>query len=131
MRIVWTKHAQDRQKEWERKLAITRQEVEDILSNPEQIVPGDQNVLVAQSKRGNGLLRVPFIDINFEFLEKANGKWKTIAKENHKMRFWYLKELEYFLSKNGFRLVKACHPLNLDLPVSEDNWDIFVIAQKN
>jgi len=51
MKIVWTKHAEDRQREWEKKLEITRQEVENMIRRPEQIVPGDQNTLVAQSKR--------------------------------------------------------------------------------
>ena len=37
-------------------------EVEEILENPEQIVPGDRVVLVAQTRRGNGLLRVPFVE---------------------------------------------------------------------
>jgi hypothetical protein len=60
MKIVWTKHAEDRQKEWEKKLEITRQEVENMIRRPEQVVPGDQNTLVAQSRRGNGLLRVAF-----------------------------------------------------------------------
>ena len=56
-------HAQERQKEWERKLGVTRQEVEEMLENPEQIVSGDQNALVAQSRRGEGLLRVPFVEV--------------------------------------------------------------------
>ncbi|MGA2463638.1 MAG: hypothetical protein ABSH06_04720 [Thermodesulfobacteriota bacterium] len=60
MKIVWTKHAEDRQRQWEKKLEITRQEVENMIRRPEQIVAGDQNTLVAQSKRGNGLLRVAF-----------------------------------------------------------------------
>jgi len=63
MNIVWTRHAEERQREWEKKLGITRQEVEQVLSNPEQIVPGDRNALVAQARRGNGLLRVPFVEV--------------------------------------------------------------------
>ncbi len=61
MNIVWTKHGEERQREWERKLGITRQEVEDLLMEPEQVVPGDLEALVAQKRRDNGLLRVPFI----------------------------------------------------------------------
>lgn len=61
MRIIWTRHAEERQKEWERKLGITRQEVENLVGNPEQIVPGDMGVLVAQSRNRSGLLRVPFV----------------------------------------------------------------------
>ncbi len=49
--------------EWEKKLGVTRQEVEDLVSNPEQIVAGDMDVLVAQARTRNGLLRVPFIEI--------------------------------------------------------------------
>jgi hypothetical protein len=60
MKIIWTKHAEERQKEWEKKLGITRAEVEDMLKNPEQIVPGDKDSFVAQSKTHKGLLRIPF-----------------------------------------------------------------------
>ena len=63
MKIIWTKHAEDRQKEWERKFGITRQKVEDLTRTPEQIVPGDMNILVAQSKFLNGLLRAPFNEV--------------------------------------------------------------------
>ena len=62
MKIIWTKHAEERQKEWEKKLGITQQEVEDLLRNPEQIVPGDMDAFLAQTKRSKGLLRVPFED---------------------------------------------------------------------
>jgi len=30
-KIIWTKHAEERQKEWEIKLGITRQDVENVL----------------------------------------------------------------------------------------------------
>jgi len=38
MKIIWTRHAEDRQKEWEKKLGITKQEVEDSIISPEQNV---------------------------------------------------------------------------------------------
>jgi hypothetical protein len=63
VRIVWIKHAAERQKEWEKKLGITRQEVEDTLISPAQIVPGDRDVLIAQSRGGEGLLRIPFLSV--------------------------------------------------------------------
>jgi predicted HTH domain antitoxin len=66
MNIIWTKHAEERQQEWEKKLGITRGEVEQVLMEPEQIVPGDLQALVAQTRRGNGLLRVPFIETGEE-----------------------------------------------------------------
>lgn len=64
MKIVWTKHAKERQAEWEKKLEIARQEIEDLINDPPQIVPDDLDVLVAQKLRDNGLLRVPFVEVN-------------------------------------------------------------------
>ena len=66
MKIIWTRHAEERQEEWQKKLGITRQEVEDLLRDPEQVVPGDLEALVAQARRGNGLLRVPFVEAEGE-----------------------------------------------------------------
>jgi len=63
VKIIWTRHAEERQEEWQKKLGITRQEVENLLRDPEQVVPGDLEALVAQARRGNGLLRVPFVEV--------------------------------------------------------------------
>jgi len=66
VKITWTRHAEKRQEEWRKKLGITRQEVEGLLRDPEQVVPGDLEALVAQARRGNGLLRVPFVEAEGE-----------------------------------------------------------------
>lgn len=82
MKIVWTKHAEERQREWEKKLGITRQKVEDLLRAPEQIVPGDMNIRVAQSKIHNGLLRIPFVDVGI------NRKILTVYWTSRVDRYW-------------------------------------------
>jgi hypothetical protein len=61
VRIVWTKHAEERQKEWEKKLRITREEIETLLTSPAQVVNGDMGILVAQGRTRDGLLRAPFV----------------------------------------------------------------------
>lgn len=58
MKIIWTKHAEQRLEEWGKKRQITRAEVEQIVLHPDQLVCGDLNILIAQSRRGGGLLRV-------------------------------------------------------------------------
>lgn len=63
VKVIWTRHAEERQREWERKLGIARQEIEELLVNPEQVGPGDLDASVAQARRGNGLLRVPFVEV--------------------------------------------------------------------
>lgn len=82
MLIIWTKHAEERQNEWQKKLGITQQEVESILINPEQIVSGDQGALVAQTRKANGLLRVPFIEV------EGNRKSLTVYWTSKVDRYW-------------------------------------------
>ena len=48
------RHAQERQREWQRSRGITREEAERLVCAPEQVVPGDLGAPVAQSKRGGG-----------------------------------------------------------------------------
>lgn len=89
MKVIWTIHAKDRQKEWEKKLGVTRQEVEDLISNPEQVAPGDMDVLVAQAKTRNGLLRVPFTELGEDrkiltvyWTSKVDKYWKEEKYED-------------------------------------------------
>ena len=63
MECLWTRHAEERQQEWQTKLGVTREQVEEVLRHPEQIVAGDQSALIAQSRRDDGLLRVPFLSV--------------------------------------------------------------------
>jgi hypothetical protein len=84
--IVWTIHAEERQQQWQQRLGITREEVEAILTNPQQIIVENQ-VFVAQSKRGKGLLRVPFVIIGntkriltLYWTNQINRYWQ---EENH------------------------------------------------
>jgi uncharacterized protein YuzE len=88
MKIIWTKHAEERQKEWEKRLGVTRQEVEDLVNYPEQIVPGNIDALVAQARTRRGLLRVPLVEIEGErkgltvyWTSKIERYWKE-KKEN-------------------------------------------------
>ncbi len=60
MRIEWTHHAEERQKLWELTHGITTADVEALLMNPEQVVPGHGSTWVAQGRKAGGLLRVPF-----------------------------------------------------------------------
>ncbi len=57
MKIVWTKHAEQRLEEWKKKINISKNEIERILKNPHQIVKGDLDAFVAQYKFEEGLLR--------------------------------------------------------------------------
>jgi hypothetical protein len=81
MEIVWTGHAQERQQQWEQRLGITKQQIEAILIEPEQIVI-EEDVAIAQSRYGNGLLRVVFVKIG------ATHRILTVYWTNQVRRYW-------------------------------------------
>jgi hypothetical protein len=81
MQIVWTKHAEERQQQWSERFGITREEVEAVVTNPQQIILED-DVSVAQVKRGNGLLRVPFVEIG------NTKRILTLYWTNQIKRYW-------------------------------------------
>ncbi len=79
--IVWTKHAEERQQQWQQRLGITREEIEQVLTAAQQIVAED-DVWVAQAKRGNGLLRVVFTEIG------NTQRIVTLYWTNQVKRYW-------------------------------------------
>ncbi len=81
MQIVWTKHADDRCQEWQQRLGITREQVEAILISPEQVVT-EHEVLVAQSRYRNGLLRVVYAEIG------RTQRIITLYWTNQFKRYW-------------------------------------------
>ncbi len=54
---MWTKHAEERQEQWKEKRGITRNEIEDVIGNPGQVVSGHGDAEVAQKRRGPGSIR--------------------------------------------------------------------------
>jgi len=81
MDIFWTRHAEERQQQWQRRLGITREEVEAIVANPEQTVIEDE-IAIAQTKRGKGLLRVAFADV------AGTRRIITLYWTNQVSRYW-------------------------------------------
>ncbi|BAU13298.1 hypothetical protein LEP3755_38370 [Leptolyngbya sp. NIES-3755] len=82
MEIVWTLHAEQRQQQWEERLGITKQEIESVLLAPEQSVPDEEDVFVAQSRRGDGLLRVVYAEVG------ATYRILTVYWTNQINRYW-------------------------------------------
>jgi Domain of unknown function (DUF4258) len=87
MQVVWSKHAEERQQQWQQRFNITRAEVEELVLNPQQTVAED-DVLVAQSRRGDGLLRVVFVEIG------NTKRILTLYWTNQVKRYWQGKNNE-------------------------------------
>lgn len=67
MNIIWTKHGEDRQQQWQQKRSdITRETVETVLSYPEQIVYKNDG-FVPQSKFDKGI-KQPCINLSLTLI---------------------------------------------------------------
>jgi hypothetical protein len=84
MDIVWTQHAEERLHQWNEERGVTRSEVEHVVMTPDQVVPGHEEAQVAQSRRGPGLLRVPYVEEDDErilltlyWTSKTDKYWDT------------------------------------------------------
>jgi hypothetical protein len=89
MECVWTRHAEERQQKWQTKLGVMREEVEEVLRHPGQLVAGDQGALIAQSRRSGGLLRIPFLSVGEDrkiltvyWTSRIERYWKDQQHEN-------------------------------------------------
>jgi len=70
------------------------------------------------------------ININFKVKELKNNNIINQVSESHPMRFFGINEIKYFLEKNNFKLLSACKFMNLDVPISKEFWDMFIVAQR-
>ncbi len=65
---------------------MTREEVEDLVSRPVQVVPGDLGTLVAQAPREEGLLRAVFVE------EADERRIVTVYWTSRVGRYWRQEE---------------------------------------
>jgi len=70
------------------------------------------------------------IEITFKVLEMKGRRLISETEETHFMRYWSLPELYCFLEKAEFELVKVYNFMDDKSEISENNWDIFVVARK-
>jgi ubiquinone/menaquinone biosynthesis C-methylase UbiE len=70
------------------------------------------------------------IKINFKVFEKLSTRLIKRTEETHNMRYFSLPEISYFLEQNGLKMIKVVNFLDDKKKVTDDNWNIFVIAKK-
>jgi SAM-dependent methyltransferase len=69
------------------------------------------------------------VEVNYKVLRIVKNVVVDDLEENHRMRYFFPKELEYFLSVAGFELLKFCPFMDLNGILSESTWNMGVIAR--
>lgn len=70
------------------------------------------------------------VKIQFEVTEAKMGNTQADVTEDHPMRYWAIDELKSVLADGGLEFLQATSFANLNQPVSDQEWDMQVIAKK-
>ncbi|MCK5642847.1 MAG: class I SAM-dependent methyltransferase [Gammaproteobacteria bacterium] len=70
------------------------------------------------------------VDVNYTVLvtEKDSDKFEQI-NEKHQMRYWFMPEIEFFLAKSGFELVKSGQWMT-NKDSGFDCWSVYFVGKK-
>jgi SAM-dependent methyltransferase len=70
------------------------------------------------------------VDVHYQlFIEQNETTRLEKLTEMHKMRYFFLPEIAYFLKKTGFLLIDSCQWMSKN-PLSSKSWYGFIIAKK-
>lgn len=69
------------------------------------------------------------VDVKYHIFKIKGNTILNETNETHTMRFFFYKELEYYLNKNGFSLLKISPFLSHNESISEKCWNISVICK--
>jgi SAM-dependent methyltransferase len=69
-------------------------------------------------------------EVDYKFVINEKGLTQSSTREEkHIVRFFFPKEIEYYLEKSGMKVLKLCPFLDLNGKLTEDVWNMTVIAQ--
>ena len=70
------------------------------------------------------------VSVNFTVLHIEDDRVLDYVEETHAMRFFFPKELDFMLAKTGYEVL-GMHPfMELDGDLTENDWNMTVIAKK-
>ena len=99
---------------------------------PEIRVKNVENALLKISRTAQPKLK-PIdhsCEVDYQILiEEKNPYTLKTVNEKHLVRFFFPKELEYYLSKAGFELLRFCPFMNFNAEVNENVWNMTIIAK--
>jgi len=69
------------------------------------------------------------VQIDYKILHLRDNKVLGEIDERHGMRFFFPKELEYYMQKCEFEMLRLCPFLKLDQDMNETEWNVAVIGK--
>jgi len=91
----------------------------------------DKNIDIRRTTIPNFDFNENTVDVNYKVtaLNKKSGLIE-IVNEVHKMRYFFLPELDFMLKQSGFKIVKSFKWLSISNPLSPASWSGVVVAKR-
>ena len=69
------------------------------------------------------------LTVSYRFLALQGNLLTKETYEEHCVRFFFKPEIDFFLSQAGFKLIRFCPFPDLDKALSEETWNVVMVAQ--
>lgn len=90
------------------------------LNNEERAIRFSESILDIMSNT---------VEVRFKLLKINEDNTVKETNESHIMRYLFPKEIEYYLQVAGFNKIELCPFLKLGQPLTEQDWNMTVIAR--
>lgn len=70
-----------------------------------------------------------FVEVEYDIFSGNNKHYEQKVKESHKMRYFFVQELKYFLESTGFVLLSTFPFLKTNVQPTLNDWNISVVAK--
>ncbi len=70
------------------------------------------------------------VDVNFNVMKIIDDKIIEQIEETHTLRFFFPMELELFIKNSGYQIIKMIPFMKIDGILSENDWDMTIVAKK-
>lgn len=69
------------------------------------------------------------VSVHYRVLQLSGHKVVREVRETHRMRFFFIPELEFYLQQSGFTILKVCPLKEIDREPGTGDWNITVVAR--
>lgn len=94
-----------------------------------KIIENDDERIIRLTRSSLDIMK-HVVDVNFNVMKIRDNRIYEHVEETHSMRFFFPMELELFLKNTGFQILNMIPFMEIEGILSENNWDMTVVARK-
>jgi len=69
------------------------------------------------------------VTVSYHVFQIEGNKFINEVREDHRMRYFFRPEMDFFLSQSGLKGLHFCAFLQFDAPLNEKTWNVSLVAR--